>query len=262
MSESRVAVITGGAQGIGRAIAETLARGGFRVALTDIQGELVAQTAAEIAREYGADLRSYQADVTNEVEVRSSIDAIVADFGRIDVLVNNAGIITSDYALTEDVRVRDFDLMMATHVKGAFLYSAGIVPIMKAQRYGRIFMISSLVGPLGFSRRIGYSTAKAGVLGMMRSLAVEAGPAGVTVNSINPGYILTDAIAERVARGDLDERALLNRIPLERWGKAADIAEVITSMLSPAFDYVTGAEIAVDGGYRIHGDFAAPRDIE
>ncbi|ANZ28552.1 hypothetical protein A4U64_27125 (plasmid) [Rhodococcus sp. WB1] len=261
MNEPRVAVVTGGAQGIGKAVGQALAAAGFSVALTDIQHDRVEATAQELSSDTGARVRGYAADVTDLVAVEASVGRIHDELGRVDVLVNNAGIITSNYVPAEEVSEEDFDLMMATHVKGAFLYSKSVIPYMKRQKYGRIVMVSSVVGALGFTRRIGYSTAKTAVLGLTRSLAVETGRWNITVNCISPGYILTQPIADRVAAGDLDEEALLARVPLARWGRPEDIAGVIGALTTPAFDYVTGTEIPVDGGYRIQGDYLRP-DLE
>jgi NAD(P)-dependent dehydrogenase (short-subunit alcohol dehydrogenase family) len=252
-------VITGGAQGIGRSVGHHVAAAGYPVALVDIQ-ESVHDTAKELAEATGSEVRGYRSDVTNAADVDASVEGIRQDFSTIYGLVNNAGIITRSYALAEDVPEDEFDAMMATHVKGAFLYSSRAIRVMKEQRSGRILMISSVVGPQGFARRLPYSTAKTAVLGMMRSLVVEGGPSRVTVNSINPGYILTDAIARRVESGNIDPEPLLERVPLGRWGSPDDVGRVIASMLSPAFDYVSGTEVTVDGGYRTMGDFRSGRE--
>lgn len=260
MSQERVSLVTGGAQGIGYAIGAKLAKDGHRIALADIQHDRAMEAANSISEQTGAEVIACHADVTSPSSVAEMVAEVRSSFGRIDVLVNNAGIITTDYALAENADIDHFDRMISTHVRGAFLSSAQVIGQMKEQRYGRIFMISSLVGPLGFSRRIGYSTAKTAVLGMMRTLAVEGARANVNVNTVNPGYILTDAIAERISAGELNAQALLTRIPAGRWGSAQDIAGVIAGLLAPEFDYVTGTEVPVDGGYRIYGDYTAGAD--
>lgn len=246
-------VITGGAQGIGRAVAERVAAAGYPVALLDLQ-DTVTVTADEIEAATGTVVRGYEVDVTSDRMVGDAAHAVAADFGGVYGLVNNAGRLTAKYDLAEDILESDFDSLVSTHVKGSFLSSSNFIRMMKANRSGRIIFVSSLVGPLGYRRRVPYATAKSAVLGMMRSLAAEGGPFNVTANSVNPGYIYTDAFSSRVAAGDIDAEKLLQRIPVGRFGTGDDVAKVIVSLLSPSFDYVTGTELWVDGGYHIMGD--------
>lgn len=246
-------VITGGAQGIGRAVAESVAAAGHPVALLDLQ-DAVTTTAAEIEAAAGTLARGYAVDVTDGRLVEEAARAVAADFGGVYGLVNNAGRLTASYDLVEDIAESDFDSLVSTHVKGSFLCSSKFMPMMKTNKRGRIVFISSLVGPLGYRRRLPYATAKSAVLGMMRSLAAEGGPFNVTANSVNPGYIYTDAFASRVAAGDIEADKLLQRIPVGRFGSGDDVAKIIVSLLSPSFDYVTGTELWVDGGYHMMGD--------
>lgn len=250
----RVAVVTGGAQGIGYEVAMSLARRGARVAVLDVRADAAQHAGEMIAKETGARVFAVVADVSDASSVDAAFTSIESVLGPVDFLVNNAGLITPKFVPAELVSPEQFDRMLAVHVRGSFLCSARALSTMKAQRYGRIIMISSLVGPLGFADRIAYATAKAGIVGMTRSLAVEGGPHGVTVNAVAPGWIRTPLIAERITEGSLDTRALLSRTPAARWGEARDVAEVIAALMGPEFDFVTGIEIPVDGGYRINGD--------
>jgi NAD(P)-dependent dehydrogenase (short-subunit alcohol dehydrogenase family) len=251
---NRVALVTGGAQGIGYEVAMSLARRGAQVAVVDVRADAAQQAVQMIAKETGASVFAAAADVSDASLVDAAFTSIERALGPVDYLINNAGLITPKFVPAELVSPEQFDRMLAVHVRGSFLCSARAMSTMKAQGYGRIIMISSLVGPLGFADRIAYATAKAGIVGMTRSLAVEGGPHGVTVNAVAPGWIRTPLIAERITEGVLDPRALLSRTPAARWGEARDVAEVIAALMGPEFDFVTGAEIPVDGGYRINGD--------
>lgn len=250
----RVAVVTGGAQGIGFEVAMSLARRGAQLAVLDVRADAAEHAVQKIAKETGASVFAAAADVSDASLVDGAFTSVESALGPVDFLVNNAGLISPKFVPAELVSPEQFDRMLAVHVRGSFLCSARAMSAMKAQRYGRIVMISSLVGPLGFADRIAYATAKAGIVGMTRSLAVEGGPYGVTVNAVAPGWIRTPLIAARITEGLLDSGALLSRTPAGRWGETRDVAEVIAAILGPEFDFVTGVEIPVDGGYRINGD--------
>jgi NAD(P)-dependent dehydrogenase (short-subunit alcohol dehydrogenase family) len=250
----RVAVVTGGARGIGAATAGALAARGAAVAILDVDESAAIGAAADLATATGVRTLGVRADVGDEAGVDDAFRRVEADLGPVGILVNNAGILTPRFVPAEEVSPEEFDRMLAVHVRGSFLCSRRALPGMKARGEGRIVMLSSLVGPLGFDRRVAYATAKEGIVGMMRALAVEAGPSGVTVNAVAPGWIRTALVDERLASGVLDEAGLLSRTPLQRWGAAADVADVIAAVCGPGFSYVTGVEIPIDGGFRMCGD--------
>lgn len=250
----RLAIVTGGARGIGLATAESLARRGATVGLIDIDQGAAVEAAMRLAEVTGIRTLGTGADVTVEQSVDAAFKEIETELGTVDLLVNNAGIITPRFEPAELVPPAEFDHMLAVHVRGSFLCSARALPAMKRQGYGRIAMISSLVGPLGFDGRVAYATAKEAIIGMTRALAVEGGRHGVTVNAVAPGWIRTPLINERLNAGVLDQTALMARTPLGRWGEVSDVAEAIASIFEPAFDYVTGVDLPVDGGFRMCGD--------
>ena len=187
--EGRNAIVTGGARGIGKAIAESLGARGAKVAVVDLRMDLAEETANEIAANYGVETVALEADVSNQESVKAMVKAAIAKFGQIDILVNNAGI-TRD-GLIMRMKEADWDMVLDINLKGAFNCSQALVRPMMKQRYGRIINISSVSGVTGQAGQTNYSSSKAGLIGFTKALAKEVGSRGITVNAVAPGFIET-----------------------------------------------------------------------
>ena len=239
----KTAVVTGGSRGIGRAVCEELARGGANVVLCFAGNESAARETVADCEALGAKALAVQCNVADEAQVKALMDAAVQAFGRIDILVNNAGI-TRD-GLVMMMKESDFDAVIDTNLKGAFLCMKAVSRIMMKQRYGRIVNLSSVVGLRGNGGQVNYAASKAGVIGMTKSLAKELASRGVTVNAVAPGFIETDMTA---AMPEAAKTATLAAIPMGRLGAPEDVAKAVAFLASDEAAYVTGQVLAVDGG--------------
>ena len=240
--EGKVALVTGGARGIGKAISARLAAEGAKLAIVDIMLD-VAQATADEFNAQGFEAKAYAANVAAFADAEATVAEVVKDFGSLDILVNNAGITRDTLMLrmTED----DFDKVIAVNLKGTFNFTkAAIRPMMKA-RAGKIVNIASVVGRMGNVGQANYAASKAGVIGLTKTVAKEFASRNIQANAVAPGYIITDMT------GKLSQEAtdmFLKIIPAGRGGTPADVANVVCFLSSPDSDYVTGQVINVDGG--------------
>lgn len=239
--KGKVALVTGSAQGIGRSIAEALAKEGADIIVSDINIELAKITANEIS---GLGVRSIavKTNVADANDVAASVDQAVKEFGKIDILINNAGI-TKDNLLIR-MKEEDWDAVLSVNLRSMFLCTKAIAPLMMKNRWGRIVNIASIVGEMGNFGQANYSAAKAGAIGLTKTVARELASRGITCNAIAPGFIDT-AMTQKLSE-DVKKR-LSEQIPLTRLGTPEDIAKAVVFLCADA-DYVTGQVINVNGG--------------
>jgi len=240
--EGRVSIVTGASQGIGEEIARGLAAEGASVVLVDIQADKLEAVARSIG-EAGGRAEAREADVTDAASVERTVAAVSAAHGRIDHLVNNAGI-TRDGLLMR-MKEEDWDAVLAVNLKGTYNFSKAVLRTMIAARYGRIVNIASVAGLMGNAGQTNYAASKAGVIALARSLAREVGSRGITVNAVAPGFIataMTDALPEET------RKAYLDVIPLKKIGLPKDVADAVKFLLSDDAAYITGQVVSVNGG--------------
>lgn len=240
--EGKVAIVTGAGRGIGRGIALKLSSEGAIVAACGRTPANVEATVAEISKN-GGKATPYSVDVADGAQVMETCDKILKALGRVDVLVNNAGV-TRDQLLMR-MSDEDWDVVLDTNLKGAFHFAKAVTRPMLRQRYGRIINISSIIGLTGNAGQSNYAASKAGLIGFTKSLARELASRNITVNAIAPGFIVTDMTQ---ALGEEAQAALKGRIALGRLGTADDVSNVALFLASDLAAYVTGQVITVDGG--------------
>lgn len=240
--QGRIALVTGASQGIGRACALELAKAGCTVALVARNENKLAETASEIEAA-GGQAAVFALDVASEDSIKTGAKAILERFGKVEVLVNNAGITRDGLVLR--MKRPDWDDVIGTNLTGAFLLTQSLLGAMMRNRWGRIVNITSVVGRTGQAGQVNYAASKAGMIGMTRSLAREVASRGITVNAVAPGYIETPmtAVLDEKQRG-----AMIATIPLGRPGSDIEIAQCVAFLASDAAAYITGHVMDVNGG--------------
>jgi len=239
---ARVALVTGASQGIGRAVAIRLAQQGAHVALAARNLQKLAEVAAEITAQ-GGTAQAFALDIANEDSIKTCAKAVLAHFGKLEILVNNAGI-TRD-VLTLRMKRHDWDDVLLTNLTGAFLLTQACMSPMLKARWGRIINITSVVGETGQAGQANYAASKAGMIGLTKSLARELASRTITVNAVAPGYIET---AMTAVLTDDQRLAMTSQIPLARAGTDHDIAAAVAFLASEDAAYITGHTLDVNGG--------------
>jgi NAD(P)-dependent dehydrogenase (short-subunit alcohol dehydrogenase family) len=243
--DGRVAFVTGGARGIGRATVERLASEGAHVAFCDLDADVGERTASEIGR----DVRSYACDIADEQQVADAVSQACRDFGDVTVLVNNAGV-NANFDLTT-MTTDEWDRFMAVDLRAAWLTAKYVVPGMRAAGAGAIVNVSSMHGFVTLKGFFPYAAAKAGLLGLTRSMALDYGEHGIRVNAVCPGFIRTRLVQDSIDRNSdpvAAEAAMVRGVALQRMASPAEVAAAIAFLGSDDASYITGASLMVDGG--------------
>ncbi|MBU1932881.1 MAG: 3-oxoacyl-[acyl-carrier-protein] reductase [Candidatus Omnitrophica bacterium] len=240
--EGKLALITGGARGIGRNIALVFAKEGADIVICDVNLEQAEATAKEI-QGMGRDSIAFKADVTDFREVQAMVDKILDKFKKLDILINNAGITRDSLILR--MSEEDWDRVIAVNLKGCFVCTKAAAKVMLKQRSGHIVNLASIIGIMGNSGQANYAASKAGIIGLTKSVAKELAPRGVCVNAIAPGFIKTDMTARLPE--DIQKK-MLSAIPLGRFGEAKDVANLALFLSGESSSYITGQVVQIDGG--------------
>ena len=241
--EGQVALVTGSSRGIGAAIARRLAQAGAKIALNYNASIAAATEVMDSINADGGDAMIIAGDVADEFQVEQTIKAVIARFGRVDILINNAGIHRDRLLLR--MTPADFDEVLQVNLRGAFLCTKYVMPHLIRQHYGRVVNMSSVVGLTGNPGQANYAAAKAGLIGFTKAVAREVASRNVTVNAVAPGYIATGMVEDLT---DDQRSQILERIPMGRFGTSEDIAETILFLSSKGAGYLTGQVLTVDGG--------------
>lgn len=240
MLKGKTAVVTGGSRGIGRAICLKFAENGADIAFLYAGNRVKAEETLKELEALGVKARAYQCNVADADAVAATVKEIIKEFGGIHILVNNAGI-TKD-KLVPMMKAADFDAVIDTNLKGVFYMTKGVYPLFLKQKSGKIINISSVSGLMGNPGQANYSASKAGVIGLTKSVAKELASRGVCCNAIAPGFIATEMTE------DSTNHALMDAIPMKRFGEAEEVAKLALFLASEHSDYITGEVIRIDGG--------------
>jgi NAD(P)-dependent dehydrogenase (short-subunit alcohol dehydrogenase family) len=243
--EGKTALITGASKGLGRAMALALAEAGASLALVSRNLELLNETASAVRR-LGAEAAVFTADVTDEAQVLRLEKAVAGQFGKVQILINNAGMNlrkpVTDFTLAEWRQVMD------TNLTGVFLMCRSFIPKMRGQGYGRILNLTSIMSHVALPGRTAYAASKAGLLGFTRALALDLAPEKITVNGISPGPVATEMNAPLIQDPELNQQ-FISKIPLGRWGKVEEVGHLAVYLCSEDAGFITGTDILIDGGW-------------
>jgi len=243
--DGKVAIVTGAGQGIGREIALLLAKSGAKVAVIDVSDKVFG--VLKDVETLGQEGLAIKCDVSNSGEVEEAVRKIVEKFNRIDILVNNAGIYP--FKPFTEMREQEWDMVLGINLRGVFHFTRAVIPGMIERRRGKIINIASIAGSVvGFANLSHYSASKAGIVGFTRALALEVAQYGINVNAVSPGPILTPGT--RVL-GEETYEQIRKSIPLGRWGRPEEVANLVLFLASDESDFITGQNIIIDGGYTI-----------
>jgi NAD(P)-dependent dehydrogenase (short-subunit alcohol dehydrogenase family) len=244
--DGRVALVTGGSRGLGRVMAESLASAGATVVLSARDAAMAENVAGEVAEATGARVKGVGADVTRGDDVNAIVAAALDAFGRLDILVNNAGI--NIRGPIERLSEADWDQVIDTNLKGPWLCCRAVGEIMRRQKWGRVVNVSSMLGEITLPGRTPYASSKAGLTLLTKTLALEWAADGVNVNALCPGPFATE-INTPLLKDPAAAKAMMDKVPLGRWGDPAEIGPAVVFLASEASSFMTGATLFVDGGY-------------
>jgi NAD(P)-dependent dehydrogenase (short-subunit alcohol dehydrogenase family) len=243
--KDRVAIVTGGSRGLGKAIAVSLASAGATLGVVSRKLSAL-NTAAEDIRRAGGEVATFQADITSEEQVRRLEHEVLGRFGRLDILVNNAGI--NLRKPMQEFSLDEWNHLLATNLTSVFLMCRSFVPHMRGRGYGRILNLTSIMSHVSFPGRAAYCASKAGLLGFTKALALELAPDGITVVAISPGPFATEMNTAFIRDPEVSQ-TFVSRIPIGRWGTPSEVGQLACYLCSPDAGFITGTDILIDGGW-------------